>query len=227
VTFSDGSVRKASVLGVDRPSDIALLQIHKDDSLPFPCVSFGDSEKVRTGDFVIALGAPGMLRNSVSLGIVSATRQSSELGLPGQATSYIQTDAAINVGNSGGPLINADGQVIGINTMKAAELQGISFAIPINLAREIVNELLKHGRVRRPFIGLSVLPLRRDMVRFQKAEDPNFPDVDHGLLVVEVIPGSPADRAGLRPGDCILAIDGRDISSKADLHNIIGFDVER
>jgi len=139
---------------MDRLSDIALIKIEASVGEDLPIATLGRSNKLKAGEFVVALGSPLFLQNSVSFGIVSATaRHGSEIGMEKNRTDFIQTDAAINVGNSGGPLVNLDGEVIGINSMKAQGVDGISFAIPIDTASIIVNQLMKNKRVVRPYIG--------------------------------------------------------------------------
>jgi HtrA serine peptidase 2 len=143
----------------DPLSDVAILQIDAGDSpREWPTVALGTSSEVRAGEWVCALGSPFSLQNSVSAGIVSAVaRHSSELGFPQKGGEYIQTDAAINAGNSGGPLVNLDGQVIGINTMKVDGSVGISFAIPIDTAAQVIEQLLAHKKVVRAYIGMQMI----------------------------------------------------------------------
>lgn len=159
VTAMNGRKRTGTVHSLDTASDIALIQLDSDYAgEKYPTVALGTSGKVRNGEFVIALGSPMQLQNSCSFGIVSATaRHASELGFTNNRAEFIQTDAAINAGNSGGPLINLNGQVIGINSMKAKGADGISFAIPIDTAAQVIQQLRLHKRVIRPYVGLNMV----------------------------------------------------------------------
>lgn len=198
VTTNGGRRYRARVLASDAASDLAVLQMANARSLP--TIAIGSSGRMRPGDFVVALGSPLNLTNSVTCGIVSnIARHGSEIGAVSSRAEYIQTDAAINQGNSGGPLVDLDGAVVGINTMKAAQADGISFAIPIDAGWAVVRALLAHGRVARPYIG----------IKMQSAPG--------GVVVVAVAPGSPADNAGLRPGDRILAFNGSRIANISDV----------
>lgn len=146
------------VHSLDLLSDIALLQIQSDERREWPTIELGSSSELRAGEWVCALGSPFSLQNSVSAGIISAVaRHSSELGYPQKGGEYIQTDAAINSGNSGGPLVNLDGEVIGINTMKVDGSVGISFAIPVDTAVQVIDQLRKHKKVVRPYIGMQMI----------------------------------------------------------------------
>jgi HtrA serine peptidase 2 len=222
VTLFDGKKREAFVHSVDSASDIALLRLHdtsssSSSSAYWPIssstttaagadrlepASLGCSHKVRSGEFVIAIGSPMQLANSASLGIVSATaRHASELGLSNNRSEYIQTDAAINTGNSGGPLVNLDGEVIGINTMKVRGTDGISFAIPIDVASQIIQQLLLSKKVTRPFVGLKMANVLPDSVRNSgrggRGLLPSLSTHEMQVIVVEVVPDSPASKAGL------------------------------
>lgn len=201
VTTSSGDVFKANYVGGDPATDIALIKI-KERNLPY--ANLGDSDAVRVGQFVIAvgnaLGLPG--KPSVSLGVISAT------GRPMPHADFIpegliQTDAAINPGNSGGPLTTLKGEVIGINSSMIPFAQGIGFAIPINVARRIMEQVLENGRVIRPWLGISGVSIEGDFAK----RGP----VDHGVLVVRVTRGSPAYYAGLFQNDIIVSVDGTEI----------------
>lgn len=228
VTLHDGATRlPGSVLALDAASDIALVKVGHDK--PLPVAKLGTSDEVRPGEFVVALGAPLGLSNSVSMGVVSAVeRTSSELGLRGPygghtASAYIQTDAAINQGNSGGPLVNCLGEVIGVNCMRAAGgVDGIAFAIPIDEVKRVVAQLQAHGRVRRPYLGVRFVELRdgvadhlSDLLRRKNKGEHTFPS--KGLSVVDVEPGSPARQAGLLVGDTILSVDGHPVHTTRSL----------
>ncbi|KAF0714420.1 Aste57867_3878 [Aphanomyces stellatus] len=227
VTLADGSKYLASVHSFDNVADLALLQL---DGSPtgLPTMAIGSSSEIRAGEWVVALGSPLSLQNSVSAGIVSATaRHSSELGFSQRRnqTEYIQTDAAINMGNSGGPLVNLDGQVIGINTMKlAGGVSGISFAIPIDMAIEIIEQLRKNKTVARPYVGMQMIQFGGNVLpEISKL----YPDVPQGVVVKSVTPGSPAAAAGILPGDVILEFAGTKISSVKDVVSALGFNVGR
>ncbi|GMH37712.1 hypothetical protein BSKO_05585 [Bryopsis sp. KO-2023] len=208
VSLQDGRVFEAELVNFDKPSDLALVQIHSDDSLP--TVKLGHSGSLRVGEWVLALGSPLHLRNSVTAGIISCVdRKAKELGLAGtHGIDYIQTDAAINQGNSGGPLVNLEGEVIGVNNMKVLAADGVSFAIPVDTAKEVISQLLLSGRVLRPYLGIKMLPINPRVASQLKKLTPTFPDVRHGILVPEVTKGSPAERGGLQPGDVIVGFKG-------------------
>jgi len=183
---------------------------------------------LRPGEFVVALGAPLGLSNSVSAGIVSAVQRTrSEIGLRERdgarnQTEYIQTDAAINSGNSGGPLLNLKGEVIGINTMKAMGMDGIAFAVPIDDVKRIVSQLTLHGRVLRPYLGLKFVelsPTISESIRQRAAEHGASERAvpDSGLYVMHVAPGSPAQRGGVQVGDTLTGFDSSPISTTRDL----------
>ncbi|GAQ83340.1 Trypsin-like serine proteases domain containing protein [Klebsormidium nitens] len=221
VTMQDGRTFEGKVMSFDTLSDIAVVKM--ESSTPLPFVKLGESANLRAGDWVVALGSPFHLMNTVTCGIVSCTqRKSSELGVLGGRTNYIQTDAAINQGNSGGPLVDLDGKVIGINTMKALSADGVSFAIPIDAARKVVEQLAKHGRVLRPFVGMKMLELNAAVISQLKERDSTFPDVSAGVLVPQVIPGSPAEKGGLMPGDVIVEFDGQSITTVSEILDALG-----
>lgn len=193
VTMKNGEKKQATIHSLDTISDIALVKLDEIDDL-LPTVPFGVSSRVRSGEFVIAIGSPMHLQNSASFGIVSATvRHASELGLSKNRSEYIQTDAAINVGNSGGPLVNLDGEVIGINTMKVKDTDGISFAIPIDIASQIISQLISTKRVVRPYVGLKLAN-----VSSSKNKRKSLTSVEETQVVIlDVTRGSPAYNAGL------------------------------
>ncbi|CAM6122297.1 unnamed protein product [Calypogeia fissa] len=220
VTLQDGRNFPGEIVSYDVLADIAVIKVHS--KKPLPTVEFGSSRKLRPGEWVVAVGSPLHLQNSVTVGIVSCVdRKSTEMGLRGAHADYIQTDAAINQGNSGGPLLNLDGQVIGINTMKALAADGVSFAIPIDSALKIMQQLKKHGRVVRPWLGMKMLGLTEDIISQLRERDSSFPDVKTGVLVPQVIPGSPAERAGVRSGDVILEFDGRPVSTPHQIVEVL------
>jgi serine protease Do len=201
----------AEVIGTDPPTDVALLRV-KEKNLPF--VPLGDSDSTRVGDWVVAIGNPFGLSHTVSAGIVSAkgrTGQEVKLGDSSGYYNFLQTDASINPGNSGGPLLNTAGQVVGINTAIRAQANNIGFAIPINMVKELLPHLLKEGKVRRSAIGISVSSvLEEDVARLGVADS-------QGALVRSVLPGGPADRAGLRSDDVIVAFESEQVTGPEKL----------
>ena len=205
ITLSDGRAFKAKLVAWDNPSDIALLKVETYSSLP--CCRFGSSSSLRAGEIVVAIGSALGMSNTVTAGIISCVERGSvELGLTGVATGgFIQTDAAINRGSSGGPLVNLAGEVIGVSCMKALAADGVSFAIPIDVAKEVINELLHHGKVVRPFLGVKLLELNALNVSQLRLLEEDFPNISEGVLVPYVHPKSPAERAGLMPGDIIIS----------------------
>ena len=209
VTLNDGRRFHAKLVAMDRSSDVALVRIEKAQKLPVATI--GSSSRLLPGDFVVALGSPLNLANSVTCGIVSAVaRHGSEIGMVQQRSEFLQVDCAINVGNSGGPLIDLDGHVVGINTMKAQMADGISFAIPIDAAWQVVRHLLKHGRVSRPYIGLKMVTVVDSQGIWG---EPGASKV----VVAQTMPGSPADRAGVRPNDVILEFDHAPVNTVPDI----------
>jgi S1-C subfamily serine protease len=215
VTLKDGRSFEGTVEGEDSVTDLAVVKIDAGDE-PLPIAVLGNSDDVQVGDWAIAVGNPLGLDNTVTLGIVSTLKRSSaSVGIPDKRLDFIQTDAAINPGNSGGPLLNQNGQVIGINTAIRADAMGIGFAIPINKAKEIKDQLVRGEAIAHPYLGVQIATLTPDIAR-RNNEDPNagilLPEVE-GVLVIRVIPKTPADEAGLRRGDIVLAIDGQPITS--------------
>jgi Do/DeqQ family serine protease len=223
VTLKDGRQFEGQVKGADEVTDLAVVQINPNNTA-LPVARLGDSDAVEVGDWAIAVGNPLGLDNTVTLGIVSTLgRSSSEVGIPDKRLEFIQTDAAINPGNSGGPLLNAQGEVIGINTAIRADANGIGFAIPINKAKSIEAQLLKNGKVSHPYLGVQMVSLTPDMARTNNA-DPNatlmLPETE-GVLIVRVVPRSPADLAGLRRGDVITQVDGKPMTTAANLQTAV------
>ncbi|XP_057831742.2 putative protease Do-like 14 isoform X2 [Cryptomeria japonica] len=223
VTLQDGRSFEGKVINADFQTDIAIIKIYTNS--PLPVAKLGSSSKLRAGDWVIALGSPLFLHNTVTAGIVSCVdRKSSELGLGGRS-EYLQTDCPLNEGNSGGPLVNLDGEVVGVNTLKLPGADGMAFAIPIDSAIKIVQQFNKHGRVVRPWLGMKMLDLNELIVSQLKERDPSFPDVVEGVLVPQVVPGSPADRAGIRTGDVVIQFDGKPIKSVKQIVEMLGDNV--
>jgi Do/DeqQ family serine protease len=215
VVLSDKREMRAQIVGVDEDTDIALLKVNATN---LPTIPWGDSAKLKVADWVLAIGNPfGVFGQTVTLGIVSATGRS----LEGQvATDFIQTDAAINRGNSGGALINARGELVGINTAIFSETggyQGIGFAVPSNLVRHVMDELIKYGQVRRGTItGIELTPLTT-----RDAEELGAPDTK-GLLVYRMANRSAAYNAGLRPGDIIVKFNGTAVEDGAHFMRLLG-----
>ncbi|KAF0895256.1 hypothetical protein E2562_008586 [Oryza meyeriana var. granulata] len=221
VTLQDSREFEGTVLNADRHSDIAVVKIKS--KTPLPSASLGSSSKLRPGDWVVALGCPLSLQNTVTAGIVSCVdRKSSDLGLGGVRREYLQTDCAINQGNSGGPLVNLDGEIVGVNVMKVWAADGLSFAVPIDSIVKIVENFKKNGRVVRPWLGLKMLDLNPMIVAQLKERSSSFPDVKKGVLVPMVTPGSPAERAGFRPGDVVVEFDGKLVESIKEIIDIMG-----
>jgi serine protease Do len=206
VKLSDGKEYEAKIIGKDAKTDIALIKIKPENSLAV--VEIGDSEKLRVGEWVLAIGNPFGLEQTVTAGIVSAKGR--VIGA-GPYDNFIQTDASINPGNSGGPLFNMEGKVIGINTAIVAQGQGIGFAIPINMAKNILPDLKTKGKVSRGWIGVSIQDITEDIAQNLKLKDRN------GALVAEVFEGDPADRAGLKTGDIIINVDGKNVKDTHEL----------
>jgi serine protease Do len=214
VTLSDTRSYTAKVKGVDQESDIALIKI---DATNLPTAKMGDSDKLRVGEIVLAIGNPFGLNRTVTSGIVSAKGRTN-VGII-DYEDFIQTDAAINPGNSGGPLVNIDGEVVGINTAIATRsggYQGIGFAIPSNSAKLIMDSLVKEGKVRRGLLGVNIQDLTDSL-----AKSFGRPDLT-GALVSQVIEGSPAEKAGVKSGDIILKFNDVPVNGAADLKNLVG-----
>ncbi len=214
VSLSDGRIVPGKVQGVDPATDLAVVKIDANGIQP---ARFGDSDSLQVGEPAIAVGNPlGLeLKGSVTAGVISALNRTLDIGE--RRFRLIQTDAAINPGNSGGALANADGEVIGINSIKIAVggVEGIGFAIPFNTAKPIIQSLIEKGRVIRPYLGV---------VAFDKGTAQRYGyqlNIDKGLYVFRIVPGSPADRAGVRVGDVILKLAGQETNSLAELRSVI------
>ncbi|MGB3405163.1 MAG: HhoA/HhoB/HtrA family serine endopeptidase [Microcoleaceae cyanobacterium] len=221
VVLRDGREFQGEVRGTDEPSDLAVIKINGNN---LPVAALADSETVQVGDWAIAVGNPLGLDNTVTLGIVSTlNRSSSQAGIPDKRLDFIQTDAAINPGNSGGPLLNDRGEVIGINTAIRADGQGIGFAIPINKAKEIKDQLARGENISHPYIGIRMISLNPEQAR-RLNTDPNstitIPEVN-GVLIMQVIPNSPAAAAGLRRADVITEINGEVINTAEQLQRTV------
>lgn len=221
VTLKDGRIFEGKVRGADEVTDLAVVKI---DGSSLPIASLGNSDQIQVGDWAIAVGNPLGLDNTVTLGIISTLKRSSaQVGIPDKRLDFIQTDAAINPGNSGGPLVNDQGEVIGINTAIRADAMGIGFAIPINKAKAIKDQLAKGERIVHPYLGVQMTMLTPELAR-QNNSDPNsafmVPEVN-GVVVVRVLPNTPAAKAGLRRGDVITQIDEQAITTAEQLQTIV------
>ncbi|MGB3135332.1 MAG: HhoA/HhoB/HtrA family serine endopeptidase, partial [Nodosilinea sp.] len=219
VTLRDGRDFEGQVMGVDSVTDVAVVKI---DATDLPSVQLGSTEDLAPGQWAIAIGNPLGLDNTVTAGIISALeRSSNQVGIPDKRVQFIQTDAAINPGNSGGPLLNDRGEVIGMNTAIRANAQGLGFAIPIETAKRIADQLFATGEVQHPFLGIQMVELSPEMVeRINEEQQLNLKledDSGPGVLIVGVLPNSPAGAAGLEVGDVIRAIEGDPVDSPPDV----------
>jgi serine protease Do len=213
VHMQDGTIMKAELVGRDPKTDVAVIRVKPDK--PLPKVDFGDSDNVRIGEWVIAIGNPFGLGGSVSLGIVSARNREINAG---PYDDYIQTDAAINKGNSGGPLFDLNGKVMGINSAifsPTGGSVGIGFSVPANTAKSVVNQLVKFGETRRGWLGVKIQMVTPDIAESMGMDKP------HGALVADVTPGSPSEKAGLNAGDVIIQFDGRAINESKELPRVV------
>jgi len=215
VKLRDGTVFEAELVGTDPDTDVAVIKIPAKNLTALP---MANSDQLRVGDFVVAIGNPLGLGGTVTSGIISALARSG-LGI-GEYEDYIQTDAAINQGNSGGALVNLRGELVGINTAIVSPTGGnigIGFAIPSNNVRQVVDQLVRHGGVKRGFLGVELQDLNPELAEAFGIEQ------SHGAVIVAVAPKSPAERAGLRQGDVVVAVNGRSVQSAFDVRNQIGF----
>jgi serine protease Do len=213
VLLSDGNQYAAKVVGTDPKTDLGVIQIAAEHALPY--VVFGDSDQVKVGQWVVAIGQPQNLSQSVSQGIISAKHRTG-ITDPNTYQDFLQTDAAINPGNSGGPLLNLYGHVIGVNSAilsQSGGFEGIGFAIPANMATHVANALIAHGKVERGWLGVNVQDLTLDSAKSAGLT------IHKGALVVGVVKDGPADRAGLKTGDVILDYQGQEIPNAAKLRN--------
>jgi serine protease Do len=216
VLLSDGTAYPAKLVGTDPKTDLAVIQIKADK--PLASVTFGDSDQMAVGDWVVAIGHPRGLDQTVTQGIISAKHRHGVLD-PTSYQDYLQTDAAINPGNSGGPLINLAGQVVGVNAAIATDsggFEGIGFAIPSNMAVHVAKALIDHGKVVRGWLGVSIKDLTPDQIKDMKL------DSKKGAIIADVVPGSPAERAGLKKDDLVVEFDGKAILDSAALQHLVG-----
>ncbi len=213
VQLADGNRYKAKLVGADPKTDLAVIQIKSDGKLPH--VVFGDSDKMEVGNWVIAIGHPRGLDQTVTQGIISAKHRRGILD-PTSYQDYLQTDAAINPGNSGGPLLNLEGQVIGVNAAIFSEsggFEGIGFAIPSNMAVYISKALIAHGKVERGWLGVTIQELTPDLIKAMNLM------ISKGALIADVVKGGPADAAGIKKGDVVTAYQGKNIPNGSTLQN--------
>jgi S1-C subfamily serine protease len=213
-TLPDGRHLAADLVGQDPDTDLAVLKITAAD---LNAANLGDSSQLRAGQLVIAVGNPYGLQHTVTAGVVSALGRSLRSTTGRLMDNIIQTDAALNPGNSGGPLVNTDGEVVGVNTAMIMGGQGLSFAVPINTARLLIPALLREGRVRRSYIGIGVqdVPLLRRVVRFFHLAS------ESGVLVVSIEKDGPAEAAGIREGDIVVEFGGEPVAGADDLHRLL------
>ena len=212
VRLKDGRKFPASLVGLDEKSDLAVIKI---DAKDLPAVELGDSDAAKVGQFAFAIGAPFELPYTFTVGVISAKGRTN-LTDSRSYEEYIQTDASINPGNSGGPLCDIDGRVIGINTLIYRMNRGLGFAIPVNLAREVSNQLISNGRLSRPWLGIEIVGIEES-----EALQRYFPDVKKGVVVNGIEPGAPASRSDLRAGDVIVKVDNVPVSISRDVQREI------
>jgi S1-C subfamily serine protease len=215
VTLKDGREFEGKVQGVDPLTDVAVVKINAKE---LPQVVLGRSDNIVPGQWAIAIGNPLGLDNTVTVGIISATgRTSSQVGIPDKRVRFIQTDAAINPGNSGGPLLNDQGEVIGINTAIRADAQGLGFAIPIETAKRVSDQLFAKGKAEHPYLGIQMLSLTPATKAEVNKQLDNKITIDRGVAVTRVVENSPAKQADLRAGDVIQKIDGIAVNTPGDV----------
>ena len=214
VSLADGRRLPADIIGDDPATDLAVIRIEAPNLV---AAQLGDSQKLRVGQLAIAIGNPYGFQYTVTAGVVSALGRSLRSYSGRLIDDVIQTDASLNPGNSGGPLVTSDGQVVGVNTAMIQMAQGLCFAIGINTAKFVASRLLRDGRIRRSYIGVEAqtVPLHRRLVRFY-----DLPQ-ESGVVVMSVTDGSPGKKAGLREGDVIIALDGKPVAGVDDLHRLL------
>lgn len=221
VILKDGRRLEGKVLGKDQLTDIAVVKVNAKD---LPVVSIGNSQTLRPGEWAIAIGNPLGLDNTVTAGIISALgRSSGEIGVNDKRVRFIQTDAAINPGNSGGPLLNQKGEVVGVNTAIIRGAQGLGFAIPIETAQRIAKQLIQKGSIDRAYLGIQMVTLDA-ATRQEINENPNLGikvNDQEGVLVTAVVPNSPAEAAGIRPGDVILRVDRQEVRTADAIQQVV------
>ncbi len=217
VTLTDGRTFEGSVVGTDKVTDVAAVKI---DATDMPTVTFGRTDTLSPGQWAIAIGNPLGLDNTVTAGIISALgRSSSEVGIPDKRVQFIQTDAAINPGNSGGPLLNDQGQVIGMNTAIRKDAQGLGFAIPVETFNRIARQLFEDGEVQHPYLGIQMVLLTPEIRDEINSTDELGVKVnaDVGVLIIRVLEDTPAEAGGLKAGDIIQQVNGNPVETPADV----------
>jgi len=217
VTLADNRKYKATVVGTDTRTDLAVIKIDATGLIP---AEVGNSDDVRIGEWVLAVGNPFDLTSTVTAGIISAKGRNIDLlGKGASIEAFIQTDAAVNPGNSGGALVDAQGKLIGINTAiatRTGSFQGYSFAIPVNLVRRVVDDIINYGTYKRPYLGVTILELDSDLAKELSV------DASQGVVIDELVDGGSAQYAGLQVKDVIIGIDGREVKSVPELQEVIG-----
>lgn len=219
VTLKDGRTFTGEVIGVDLITDVAVIKIEAND---LPSAPLGTTDNLSPGQWAIAIGNPLGLDNTVTAGIISALdRSSTQVGIADKRVQFIQTDAAINPGNSGGPLLNASGEVIGMNTAIRANAQGLGFAIPIETAKRISDQLFETGEVQHPYLGIQMVDLNEEMRdRLNQDEDLDVTiSAAQGVVIVRVMPNTPAEAAGLKRGDLITKVGGNAVENVTDVQS--------
>ena len=211
VKFANKQEVKGKVVGTDAKTDLAVIRVSAKEDLPV--ATLGNSDTLQVGEWAIAIGNPFGLDHTLTVGVISATGRS-EVGIAAYE-NFIQTDASINPGNSGGPLLNVRGEVIGINTAIVASGQGIGFAIPVNMARKVMEDLVKRGKVTRGWLGIGIQPLTPELAKSFGVS------ADEGILVNQIMPKSPAEAAGLKVGDLILTLDGKPIKDARQMQRLV------
>ena len=211
VKFANKQEVKGKVVGTDAKTDLAVIRVSAKEDLPV--ATLGNSDTLQVGEWAIAIGNPFGLDHTLTVGVISATGRS-EVGIAAYE-NFIQTDASINPGNSGGPLLNVRGEVIGINTAIVASGQGIGFAIPVNMARKVMEDLVKRGKVTRGWLGIGIQPLTPELAKSFGVS------ADEGILVNQIMPKSPAEAAGLKVGDLILSLDGKPIKDARQMQRLV------
>ncbi len=221
VTLKDGRSFKGRVLGEDQTTDVAVVKIQASN---LPVVAIGNSDTLRPGAWAIAIGNPLGLDNSVTAGIISAiNRSSSQVGVPNERVGFIQTDTAINPGNSGGPLLNSRGEVVGINTAIISGAQGLGFAIPVNTAQGIAQQLIAKGKVEHAYLGIQMTALTPEVKqKLGEVSNGRFRvTADQGVLLIRIVSGSPAAQAGLRVGDVIQKINNQSVTTPDEVQRLV------
>jgi S1-C subfamily serine protease len=215
VTLKDGQRLNGKVMGTDTLTDVALVKIEGEN---FPTVNIGKSANLIPGEWAIAIGNPLGLDNTVTVGIISAIgRSSTEVGIPDKRVRFIQTDAAINPGNSGGPLLNSQGEVIGMNTAIRADAEGLGFAIPIETVEKVAQQLFAMGEAQHPYLGVQMITIDPSTIEVIKRELGFNLQQETGVLIVEVMPNSPAEQGGFQIGDIIEKVGGQPVKTSIDV----------